>query len=247
MSRRTQFRRRAAAGLTHPVFRYPFNEAFFDFWSDDLAWLIGLVWSDGCLFNNSVMITSKDRELLQCAASLIHSESVVPHSTPNSWRMMFTSPRTASFLRDIGLTPAKSLTIGWPVLPAEYEGPFLRGVIDGDGCVRLSHTRPGQRVSDLTVTIATGSPAFAKAMVDCFARHDIAAASRASLTKWNKHPVTQVKVCRQESLHKLHRLIYPHPNTPCLSRKRVPFDQWVATPRAPSGRMAKAAVPDSDA
>lgn len=60
------------------------------------------------------------------------------------------------FLQDVGLTPRKSLTLGMLRVPAQHFPDFLRGVIDGDGCIRTwIHPSNGHRQWALTITSAS--------------------------------------------------------------------------------------------
>jgi hypothetical protein len=239
MSLRTEYRRRAARGETRHCVHWPFNEAFFLDWSDDLAWLIGLIWSDGCLRGNQVSINSKDRALIETVAALIDApQRVIPHSTPGCWRINFASPQVSGFLRSIGLFERKSLTIAWPLLPPEYEIPFLRGIIDGDGMVRLALKRPGQQVADLRVCIYTASPVFRDALVALLGRHQIRVGVTSSIAG-RLRPMHLLTVIEQPSLRCLYHHLYPRLDVPCLARKRDPFTQWMATPRARSGRKCQ--------
>lgn len=235
MSRRTEFRRRAAAGLTQPVFRYPFNTKFFASWSNDLAWLTGLVWSDGSLNRNSIEICSKDRDLMEQVALLIgQADGVRPKNGGRAWRVVFTDPGVANFFRGLGLTPAKSLTAPWPAIPDEYSAAFVRGLLDGDGSVQVRNSRPGQQVADITIVWVGAAPNVRRGLCDWLGRHGMRFSDGIS-----HHTVWRVSVKEQASLHVLHHLLYPSPDVPTLRRKRIEYDKWVATPRPRPGRPRK--------
>lgn len=239
MSRRTAYRRRAAAGLTRPIFRYPFNEAFFSEWSADLAWLVGLIWSDGNLTRNTIEICAKERDFMMMVADMIgQPNGVRPKNGGGAWRVVFTSKTVANFLRGVGLTPRKSFTVSWPVMPPEYEAHFIRGLFDGDGCVTLRMDRQGQQVADLQWEVVTASVA----LRDSLARwmKDRGVHARVSLSHTT---VWRVSVSKQSSLRILHGLLYPSTLAiPCLLRKRQKFDEWMATPRVRLGRPRRSAV-----
>jgi hypothetical protein len=232
MSERTRYRRRAAAGLTQPVRRFPWNESFFDDWSDEMAWVLGLIWSDGSLTHNMVEVCSKDPDLIELVVGLVDQErGLRPKNGGRHWRVNLCSPRAAGRLRGLGLTEAKSFTVRWPnELPEQYEGAFVRGLLDGDGSVYLRADRKGQQVDDLRVALNTASPDLAEAFAECLGRWGIA------VTTSRSRSVLRVHVNRHDDLRRLHGLMYPHEDVCCLVRKRVLFDVWVDTPRAPSGR-----------
>ncbi len=58
-----------------------------------------------------------------------------------SHRICITDRAYWSELAEIGLTPAKSKTIGALAVPKAMFIPFLRGVIDGDGSIRRGGIR----------------------------------------------------------------------------------------------------------
>lgn len=245
MSERTIYRRRAAAGLTQPVFRHSFDSSFFAEWSDALAWMTGIIWSDGCLFGNTIEICSKDTQLIELAARLISSDCVMPKNRGAASRLIFTCPNVAKRFRLIGLTECKSLTIAWPEIPTRYEAAFVRGVLDGDGSVQIRKSRPGQQSPDLSVFFYGASELFRDCMLLWLAQNEIRAKHRISHGR-----VWEISIRHQESLRRLNALIYSAADAPCLLRKRAPFDAWVAAPRAPAGRPKKkdrtAQFPDPD-
>lgn len=235
MSERTKYRRRSAAGLTQPVFRYPFNEAFFDEWSDDLAWMLGLIWSDGCLFGNSIEICSIDYDLMELVSGLINmTDGVRQKNNRTAWRVVFTSKRIAAWLRSLGLTEAKSLTANFPEIPDVHQGAFVRGLLDGDGSVLESFTRKGQQVPDVRIAWVGASPCLRDGLMRWLSENGINAKVGISHGR-----VWRVTVHQHAAIRKLHGLLYPSLDATCLVRKRVKYEHWMQTPRAHSGRPKK--------
>lgn len=107
-------------------------------WSPDLAYAIGLLATDGCLLpGHGIDLTSKDKEQLnnfkKCIGinnkiSIKHNGMGLPYL-----RIQFRNVFFYNFLFSIGLTPAKSKTLGPIKIPRVYFFDFLRGVFDGDG------------------------------------------------------------------------------------------------------------------
>ena len=112
-------------------------------WSPNFAYAIGLLASDGCILNDGLHIdfTSKDMEqvlnfkkALKLEGLKIGSKFGGPNSGLNTYnRIQFGDVLFLSFLREVGLTPAKSRTLGALNIPDKYFFDFLRGVFDGDG------------------------------------------------------------------------------------------------------------------
>lgn len=233
MSLRTMYRRRAAAGLAKPVKKYFFNEEFFLEWSSNLAWLLGIIWSDGCLYRNTVEISSKDRQLIDTIATLIdHNVGAVPKNEGRHWRIVLSSKCMADRLRLLGLHPKKSFSIQMPQgLPEMYLGDFMRGVFDGDGSIGLRKTksRTGQRVEDCMIYICGASEQLKDSIKLWMVTNGVTFNERYRGSCW------RLSVFRQASLIKIFTLFYHSENLPSLNRKRDIFVQWFTTPRYQAG------------
>lgn len=109
---------------------------------NDLWYLVGLVATDGCLARAKpvVTITAKDEEYLalikrrlgitNCVGRKFNGHGQLAHGIQICSRPLF------AFMAGLGLTPAKSHTIGPLDIPTAYFPDFIRGVIDGDGSIR---------------------------------------------------------------------------------------------------------------
>lgn len=238
MSPMTRYRRRKEAGQVRERMQHPFNEAIFDTWSDEMAWLLGVIWSDGCLFSTTVEISSKDLQLIELVMAVIGGGTYRLKNGGKHLRVYFSSVHTAARLRELGLIEHKSLTVRWPDVPVAYEGAFVRGLIDGDGSVLAGSSRPGQQVPDLTVQLVTASPMLRDGFAAWCQRVGVRAP--VGVRVYPDHPawapLWRFMVREQDSLRTLHALLYPDEGVPCLHRKRIPFDEWIATPRARPGR-----------
>lgn len=114
-------------------------------WSDELAYLIGLITSDGHIdkgYSSSpkyrIAFKVKDYELINNFKLL--AEKHVTRKTINInkdksglYRLMLSSKNFYNFLTEIGLTHDKTYTMDSISIPDEYFSAFLRGEIDGDG------------------------------------------------------------------------------------------------------------------
>jgi len=110
-------------------------------WTHEIAYLVGLFASDGCLINDNrhLNITSKDLEIIKTTQSILNIEVKVFIKISNyggqAYHLSFSNVALYDFLLKIGLTPAKSKTIGPLLIPDEYYADFLRGCFDGDGTI----------------------------------------------------------------------------------------------------------------
>lgn len=110
-------------------------------WSANLAYAVGLITTDGCLAKDGrhIDLTSKDIEQIKTFKRMLKLSNKIGlkssgHSDRKYYRVQFGDVKFYRFLLKIGLTPAKSKTIGEIKRPNRFFADFLRGCLDGDGC-----------------------------------------------------------------------------------------------------------------
>ncbi len=95
--------------------------------SAEMAYIVGLTATDGCLASGrrAINLKSADRQLVET------------YLTHQGWRHRLPGPvlRHAAIrmVQSIGLTPRKSLTLGAIHIPDAFLAPLVRGLLDGDG------------------------------------------------------------------------------------------------------------------
>jgi len=104
-----------------------------------MAYLVGLISSDGCLSKDGrhIDLTSKDYEQL-CNFNKSLGRDIPISTKPNgrgslAFRVQFSDTSLYDFLLEAGITPNKSLTMPALNIPDEFFVDFLRGNFDGDG------------------------------------------------------------------------------------------------------------------
>lgn len=108
-------------------------------WRPNLAYAIGLIATDGCLSKDGLLIdlTSKDKEQLENFSKCLDIKFTIGEKFGKNkvkcLRIQFKNKIFYNFLLSVGLTPAKSKTLGEVYIPKEYFFDFLRGCFDGDG------------------------------------------------------------------------------------------------------------------
>lgn len=137
-------------------------------------YFVGLIAADGCLSTDrsNINLTSKDREHLGLVKRTLQIPNRIGRKLSGAGRISYAiqmrNRDLYRFLLEVGLTPRKSLTLGSLRIPMSYFPEFLRGVIDGDGCIRTwIHSHNGKRQWALQITSA--SPAFSwwlKSMIE---------------------------------------------------------------------------------
>ena len=110
-------------------------------WSDEMAYIVGLTATDGCLITGRRVINFKsgDRQLVETYLNLLGRKNrVKSHATKIGGIVYYTQFHDSALYRwfmSVGLTPRKSLTIGAIPVPDEFLFPLARGLLDGDGSI----------------------------------------------------------------------------------------------------------------
>lgn len=122
------------------IYKYQYNWDFFEKDSEELYYFLGFVAADGYISNNEIEIglNEKDLSLLERFRDLI-----VPD------KPIYYKPKTKSYTLKISclnrinkfksfysmLSNRKHDEMIYPKIPLKYQKDFIRGYIDGDGCI----------------------------------------------------------------------------------------------------------------
>lgn len=172
--------------------------------SEDLWYLVGLLTSDGCLSGDGrhVILTAKDEMFLEKVRLRLRISNPVTMTRGGvgslCHRLQIGGVDFYRFLRSIGLTPRKSLTLGSLRVPRIYFLDFLRGIIDGDGSIR-SWIHPTNGGSQWSLRIYSGSVNFLLWLKD---EIDLILSSRGKIHRNNKteHVLKYGKMAAQDIL-----------------------------------------------
>lgn len=118
------------------------NEDFFSKWSPEMAYVLGLLLTDGCLskpkgYSYRISLCLNDKELLHKVTKVMGSAHAVALSRHQEglYSFIFGREKLAKDLIKLGMKPRKSLDLKFPKVPKQYLRDFIRGVFDGDGSV----------------------------------------------------------------------------------------------------------------
>jgi hypothetical protein len=131
----------------------------------NLWYLVGLITSDGCLSSDKrhIDITSKDKDFLTelKEAVSINNKIGIKYNIikQKAYHIQFANRNFYDFLLSVGLTPNKSLTLGTLNVPDKFFVDFLRGLIDGDGCIR-TWIHPSNKKEQWSLRIYSGASVF---------------------------------------------------------------------------------------
>lgn len=199
-------------------------------WSANFAYAIGLIVSDGCLYNDGrhMSLTTKDIEqaknFKKCLGLTVkiglkssgsNKEKIYHH-------VQFGDVNFYNFLVSIGLTAAKSKTIEEVLIPKKYFFDYLRGCFDGDGCF-YSYWDPRWKSSHM----------FYVEFVSASEKHiDWLQSEIESKVKTKGHittgskikPFYQLKYAKKEAIVIVKKMYY-NPKVVCLSRKKLKIEK----------------------
>lgn len=193
-------------------------------WSPHLAYAIGLLATDGSLSidGRHFDFTSKDIEQLENLLKCLGIKNKIGWKTSGYGgrkyqRVQFGDVLFYRFLLGIGLSPAKSKTIGALKIPIKYFFDFLRGCHDGDGTF-YSYYDPRWKSSFMFYTVfISASPPHIKWIRDMLLKM---LNVRGHVTHDSKKEVYQLKYAKHESLKILKKMYYSK-TVVCLKRKRL--------------------------
>lgn len=203
-------------------------------WSSNFAYAIGLLATDGCITSNRhINFTSKDFEqILNFQKGLGIGGHIAKKARGHSkdkkyFVFQFGDVLLVNFLSKIGITPAKSKTLGPLQVPQRYFFHFLRGVFDGDGYSH-SYWDPRWKSSFLMyVCFTSASPDF----IDWIRRTNFEFLNiKGHITKSEKNSCYQLKYGKKESLVLVQNM-YSSSNILCLGRKRLKIVKALAIVR----------------
>ncbi len=118
-----------------PKGKYEIDEKFYNNLNADSCWVIGFLAADGCIESKyHYSFVQKDKKVLTKIAKLLrYSGPIKPNNGIH--RLRISNVRHVATLKELGLTPRKSLTLKMPQIPQSYVWDFIRGYFDGDGSI----------------------------------------------------------------------------------------------------------------
>jgi len=128
-----------------PQCYYDINEMFFEKWSTEMAYILGLIITDGCVSQTgTVSLRINDRDLLEKVRQAMESEHRIRSYKHQKklYGFQFTREKMTDNLKRLGVLPKKSLTVDFPDIPDLFIVDFIRGVFDGDGSVFFEKRNP---------------------------------------------------------------------------------------------------------
>jgi LAGLIDADG-like domain len=136
--------------------RYIYNETAFTN-SDEISYyLLGAYLTDGCIYNTTFELTSKDTDWLETIRDIIVPSRQLGWQR-NCSRLRGSNVIISNWLRMNKCIPKKSLIVEFPIIPENYLPDLIRGLIDGDGSISTTRN---------TVFLCSASTLFIKSFCD---------------------------------------------------------------------------------
>ncbi len=199
-------------------------------WTPQLAYVVGLLATDGNLSRDRRHITmrSAETELLKIFASCLGLKNKIGFTKgQRGYRIQFSNVQLYNWLMRIGLFPAKTYSLGEIKIPDESFRDFLRGHLDGDGNIRFYEDRynfykgRGYTANRLFVRFVSASKSHV-----IWLRGKISKLAGVHGALIEEKPrdikrvsIWEVKFSKKESVRLL-QWIYYNPALPALERKR---------------------------
>ncbi len=203
-------------------------------WRSELAYVIGLLVTDGYLSidRRHILLVSADIEQLETFRRILELRNrICKHpagrlGTP-SLRVQFGDRLFHDWLSAIGFTPRKTYSIGALSIPDKFFPDFLRGHLDGDGSILAYADRYNTRLKPeyvyqrLYVRFLSASRPHIEWLQTSITR----LLGVDGYVTERRGPGATVPLCRLSFAKKdaiaLLRWIYYAPGVPCLARKRA--------------------------
>jgi len=207
--------------------KYEINESFFNEWTDDMAYTLGLICADGCLSGNegsfSIDLHKNDSYVLANISKAMDSDYPVifdKRKDRNMSKLAIHSRKMYDSLLALNLIPAKSRILKCPPVPDEFVPKFILGEFDGDGSVYERAKR---------LKISTASRDFAKGISGLLDRIDIYHILYENQYEHNgeMRDFFNIWILRKKDIHNLCAMMYKDAGL-YLTRKKVAFEKMGA-------------------
>ena len=215
-----------------------YNENYFESWNAENAYWIGYIYADGYIRYNKanreyelgMELQVSDKHILEDLSEKItgtkkltykHFEGVIYHnknvSITDSCVMRVHSKKIVEDLISKNIKPRKSFISDFPIIPDEFFMDFLRGYIDGDGCLYVNQK------NHMTVHITSAHSEvlyYIQSML--WSHYSIS-------TKVYKYDDMKYRIMcfRQSDCKKLLEKIYYSNDIMCLKRKKDKYLNWL--------------------
>ena len=220
-------------GIEVDRYTFHFNEHYLDcIDSEDKAYFLGLLWSDGCnCVNKNYVILSlqdTDKAMLERLNAITENERPLHKnelSKKNSnyhdqYIAVWGSKYFSTILDNLGMSQNKTLTAEYPsCLNEDLHRHFCRGYLDGDGCISLLYQGKFANVSTVGTSMLLNSM---KDIIKKYVGIDV----DVKRDKRAKEPICNLRCNRKNDVLKLLEWLYKDSNI-YFQRKYDKYQQFL--------------------
>lgn len=224
--------------------KYNLNEEYFDTWSNNTAYILGLIASDGAILKSKKSYSrwkiglkdeDSNRRLLEDIMKEIEYNGVIYNSVSNlngvNHKVVTLSINSLKMVKKLfehGITNRKSFHTEMPkTIPLEFEMSFIRGYFDGDGSIEITYPTNKHKIRTKTPQLRMRIVSGCREILEEFSK---------TINKHDKEiPVKKVHQ-RKENLYeleystfhsiKIYYMMYKEDSL-SLGRKRVKFEECI--------------------
>jgi hypothetical protein len=197
--------------------------------SNDKAYFLGFFSADGCNEKRtlSIQLQKRDCYILESFNNLFKSEGYSTNLNEESRKITLSNGTEATYSRlriygtelcnevtQLGFPPNKTYSIILPHIPDEYMPDYIRGLIDGDGCISV-------RRKNIEVEIYSASESYLQSILDWVHKNT----NISPKTVQKKRNIYRLQFYGNESLE-LCKLIYSSNSDLYLRRKKDLVDNF---------------------
>lgn len=216
--------------------KYPCNDSYFKVQNHNMAYILGLIASDGCVSKKenliSIQLQTKDRELLEeIKTETNNSRPINDYIRPERNECFSTfrvwSKAWKDDLSHYGIIPEKTFKLTPPnLLMPDYYIDYIRGYFDGDGSIYFL-----KDTNRIFVEIVGTSKILIDWIRDKLVNNYHIFLNREVVEhKDNGTIIYKIKIGSKEEIYKLYKLFYQN-NSLCLKRKKEKFELLLNIPR----------------
>lgn len=202
--------------------KYETNDSFFDIQNHDMAYVLGLLASDGNVSKreNAINFVASEQDIshLEKIRCLLGStkpiKCYIDNKGNHSCRLSIHSKQYKKILADYNIVPAKTKTYIFSYkLQREFWKDFLRGYFDGDGSISPSGNGVKWQIGSYNKEILEW-------IIDYL--YDEYNISKPAIYKSTNRHFFQITYARQEDTEKIYHILYDGERI-CLERKKIKF------------------------
>ena len=216
--------------------KYKCNDSFFKIPSSDMAYILGLLASDGSISKKenliAIQLEEKDRELLEKIKQITENDRPIEEYIRTTTQHTICSFRVWSkewkdTLIHYGIGPEKTFTLASPeLLPSEYIIDYIRGYFDGDGSI-YEIASENRIFFEITGASKKEIDWIYDKLVN---QYHILLNKKLTETLSNGTVIYKIKIGNKTELLKLYSLLYENKNL-FMKRKKEKFENLLKIPR----------------